>query len=116
MKFLADVNIESLIVKHLRDSKYDVKWILEENPFLSDEEILAISFKEKRILLTNDKDFGELVFKESKNVFCIILFRIQQNEVQIKVKIIDILIKNHNNKLEFKFIVASKNKIRIINI
>lgn len=38
------------------------------------------------------------------------------NEVQIKVKIIDILIKNHNNKLEFKFIVASKNKIRIINI
>jgi len=48
-------------------------------------------------------------------MFSIILFRIQQNEVHLKVKIIDVLIKNHKDKMESKFIVVSKNKIRIIN-
>ncbi len=116
MKFLADVNIENLIVKHLRELSYDVKWMLEENPFLNDEDILLISINEKRILLTNDKDFGELIFKKNKNMFGVILFRIQQNEIELKVKIIDSLIKSHKDKLEFKFIVVSKNKIRFVNI
>ena len=53
MKFLADANIESKVVQFLRNSGYDVKWVLEDNPFLSDEDILEISYKEKRILITN---------------------------------------------------------------
>jgi len=69
MIFLADVNVESEIIYSLRNSALDVKWILEYNPFLADEEILKISYNEKRILLTNDKDFGELVFKEKKKLF-----------------------------------------------
>lgn len=116
MKFLADVNIESLIVKHLRKLNYDVKWVLEEDPFVKDEEILEISYTEKRILLSNDKDFGELVFKEKRNVFSIILLRIPQNDVALKVEVIDNLINNYKEKIEHKFTVVSKNKVRFLSI
>lgn len=116
MKFLADVNIESLIVKHLRKLNYDVKWMLEEDPFVKDEDILEISFKEKRVLLSNDKDFGELVFKENRNVFSVILLRFPQDDVELKVEVIDNLINRYKEKIEHKFTVISKNKVRFLNI
>ena len=116
MKFLADVNIESKVVQFLRNSGYDVKWVLEDNPFLSDEDILEISFKEKRILITNDKDFGELVYKQYKNAFSIILLRVEQNDVMVKIRIVENLVTKHKDKIENKFVVANKNKIRFINI
>jgi predicted nuclease of predicted toxin-antitoxin system len=116
MKFLADANIESKVVQFLRNSGYDVKWVLEDNPFLSDEDILEISYKEKRILITNDKDFGELVYKDYRNTFSIILLRVEQNDVMVKIKIVENPITKHKDKIENKFIVANKNKIRFINI
>lgn len=116
MKFLADANIESKVVQFLRNSGYDVKWVLEDNPFLSDEDILEISYKEKRILITNDKDFGELVYKDYRNTFSLILLRVEQNDVMVKIKIVENLITKHKDKIENKFIVANKNKIRFINI
>lgn len=116
MKLLADVNIERLIVKHLRDSNHDVKWMLEEDPYITDEEILNISYNEKRILVTNDKDFGELVFKEKRSVFSIILLRMRQSDVKLKVKTIDNLINRYKEKIEYKFIVVNKNKVRFLNI
>lgn len=116
MKFLADVNIESLIVKHLRKLNYDVKWMLEEDPFVKDEDILEISFKEKRVLLSNDKDFGELVFKENRNVFSVILLRFPQDDVELKVEVIDNLINKYKTKIENKFTVISKNKVRFLSI
>ena len=115
MKFLADVNIESVIVKYLRSSGYDVRWIMEDDPFLTDEEILLISFNEKRVLLINDKDFGELVFKENKNIFSVILLRIEQNDIELKINIIENILSNYKDKIEDKFIVANRNKIRFIN-
>ena len=83
---------------------------MEDNPFLSDEDILEISYKEKRILITNDKDFGELVYKDYRNTFSIILLRVEKNDV------VENLITKHKDKNENKFIVANKNKIRFINI
>ena len=116
MKFLADANIESKVVQFLIYSGYEVKWVLEDNPFLSDEDILEISYKEKRILITNDKDFGELVYKDYRNTFSIILLRVEQNDVMVKIRIVENLVTKHKDKIENKFVVANKNKIRFINI
>jgi predicted nuclease of predicted toxin-antitoxin system len=64
MKFIADENIPLLTVKKLREIGYDVLYISEISPGLSDSEILKIGDKENRIVITFDKDFGELIFKE----------------------------------------------------
>jgi predicted nuclease of predicted toxin-antitoxin system len=53
------VNVEKAIVDFLRAEGYDVKWIADFDCTLRDENLLKLANKERRILITNDKDFGE---------------------------------------------------------
>lgn len=62
MKLLADEGIDKPIVDLLRLSGFDVHYILETHPGAEDEKVLQIANDEKRILITQDKDFGELVY------------------------------------------------------
>ena len=62
IKFIADVNVEKPIVDYLSENGYDIKWIPDYNCEILDEDLLSLANNEKRILITNDKDFGELTF------------------------------------------------------
>ncbi|MBE0426172.1 MAG: DUF5615 family PIN-like protein [Nitrospirae bacterium] len=62
MKFLIDSCISGFAVKALRDAGYVVLWIPESGKDPGDEEIIKQAFSEEVILVTADKDFGELVF------------------------------------------------------
>lgn len=62
MRFLADEGVDKPIVMHLRAAGFDVHYILETYQGAEDEKVLLIAAKEKRILITQDKDFGELVY------------------------------------------------------
>ena len=57
MKFLTDENINFRIVKVLREAGYDVKDVKEEMKSSKDIEVLNFAIKEKRVLITYDKDF-----------------------------------------------------------
>ncbi len=77
MRFLADENFPLDAVEALREQKHDVAWIRTESPGISDPEVLHRAQIENRIVLTFDKDFGELAFREQLPAACgIILFRI----------------------------------------
>lgn len=77
MRFLADENFPYDAVVALRHIGHDVVWIREAAPGIDDEEVLARAEAEQRILLTFDKDFGELAFQAKFPASCgIILFRI----------------------------------------
>ncbi|MDX2142919.1 MAG: DUF5615 family PIN-like protein [Rhodospirillaceae bacterium] len=60
MRLLADENIPAAAVAALTDAGHDVVWIRTAAPGLSDADVLAWTAQERRILLTFDKDFGEL--------------------------------------------------------
>jgi predicted nuclease of predicted toxin-antitoxin system len=61
----------------LRNQGHDVKWIREDSPGSSDSRVLELAQKEGRILITFDKDFGELAFRFGLPSSCgIVLFRI----------------------------------------
>jgi len=62
MKFLADENVEKQIVDWLRKNGFDVLFVTEFAKSATDDELLEKAKRDSRILLTNDKDFGELVF------------------------------------------------------
>ena len=64
MKIVADEGIESKIVAILRENNFQVLYIAELFPSIPDEKVLEIALNEAAILLTKDKDFGELVFKQ----------------------------------------------------
>lgn len=62
MKLLADENISGDVVATLRQRGHDVTWIRTDVPGAPDANVLACAVAEDRLLLTFDKDFGELVF------------------------------------------------------
>lgn len=62
MRFLANENVPLSVVKGLREDGHDTAWIREDAPGSPDDRVLDRAVREDRILLTFDKDFGELVF------------------------------------------------------
>ncbi|MBI2045239.1 DUF5615 family PIN-like protein, partial [Candidatus Pacearchaeota archaeon] len=63
VKFLVDESSGFKLYKFLLERGFNVKFVGEIMPSASDENVLYFAEKEKRILITNDKDFGELIFR-----------------------------------------------------
>jgi len=61
--FLANENTPKDAVMAARAADFDVSWMVEINPGAADEVVLAIALRESRVLITFDKDFGEMVFR-----------------------------------------------------
>lgn len=79
MRFLADLNIESQIIKRLREDKHDVRSAAEDYLGAPDEIVLAASTSQNRVLITNDKDFAELAYLQKKASAGIILVRMPKS-------------------------------------
>ena len=62
MRFLANENFPQDAITALRQEKHDVVWIRTDAPGSGDEDVLVRARRESRILVTFDKDFGELAF------------------------------------------------------
>ena len=79
MRICANENVPEDCIDRLRASGHDVLWIRETAPGIPDVDVLARALSEDRLLITFDKDFGELVFRRgAKSSRGIILFRIVQ--------------------------------------
>jgi hypothetical protein len=77
MRFLANENFPGAAVLALRASGHDVTWIRTDAPGSKDEDVLAMAVRENRILITFDKDFGELAWRMGLPATSgVILFRI----------------------------------------
>jgi predicted nuclease of predicted toxin-antitoxin system len=61
-KFLANENVPGDVVEAARQAGYDLAWIAESSPGANHETVLAIAVADGRVLLTFDKDFGEIAF------------------------------------------------------
>ena len=68
MKLLANENFPLTSVQFLRSKGHDVLFVGEDFPGISDEEVLEVALKEKRTILTFDRDYGELIFKYQKRL------------------------------------------------
>ena len=112
IKFIADVNIEKVLVDFLREQGFDVLWIPDYNCHMKDDELLNLANKENRILITNDTDFGEFVFLQKKLTMGIVLIRVKGQEVNKKLRSLSKLIKFYPNKIENHFVVISDRRIR----
>lgn len=113
MKWLADENMERAVIDSLRQRGFDVKAITEMAPRLGDEEVLAIANQEDRLLLTNDKDFGELAFlgRSVKQGICLLRFHLEDSawKAQQLGKFLD----SYSGSLSGKFVVLSEGRARI---
>ncbi len=88
MKFITDENLGIKVPQYLKSLGYDVISAIEVALSRPDTDILDIANKEDRIILTTDKDFGELVFKEKLAHSGVILLRLKDESVTNKKKVL----------------------------
>lgn len=116
MKFLVDESVEYSVVSFLRSLGYDTHSVSEQSPSLEDKSVLSIAYDEKRILITNDKDFGKLIHRIKLSHRGVILFRLWKEDGDSKIKRLKLLLDKFSNKLPNLFVVITENKVRFRKI
>ena len=82
MKFIVDENLGPSISNWLKNKGFDTFCVLQEATSVDDTAVLDTANKENRIIVTNDKDFGELVFKNHLPCKGVILLRMDDNSLK----------------------------------
>lgn len=113
MKFLADENMDAPIVERLRQDGYEILYVIEMSPGINDDTVLDLANKEGAILLTADKDFGELVFRLRRISTGVVLLRIAGLLMTAKIEIVSTMIREHESELSGAFTVLSPKSLRI---
>ena len=110
---LADENIDAQIISILRSKDIEVISIFEDYRGVSDEQVIKISKDPPRIILTEDKDFGEWVYAHNEKDISVILLRYHWIETKKIVDILLELIRSKGEGLYGKFTTITTQKIRI---
>jgi len=113
VKILADEGVDRPIVVRLRQSGYQVWYVAEMGPGISDETVLDLANREEAILLTADKDFGELVFRQERMTGGIILIRLAGISPVRKAEIVASALGAHGGEMERVFTVITPGAVRI---
>ena len=113
LKFLIDVGVGKKLEEWFFNQGYDLKSIRNINPYMSDKEILKIAVSEKRMVITMDKDFGELVYNSGLPHTGVLLLRLEDKRVNEKIKIVENILMNYSNKILNRFCVYKNGRLRI---
>ncbi len=113
LKFLVDENLGFALAKWLENKGFDVNAIILTMAGSSDEDVLEKAFSENRILITNDKDFGEKIFAKKMQHCGVILLRLQIETKENKIKVLENLLKSNIDNLSCNYIVVTESKIKI---
>lgn len=112
MRFLVDECTGPKVAQWLRELKHEVFSVYEEARGMDDDDIIKKAFEENWILITNDKDFGEKVFRKRHPHKGIVFLRLEDEQFNVKIETIRRLLKNYGDHLSNKFVVVTENKIR----
>ena len=113
MRFLLDESADFPLAAFLQDLGHDVTSIAHEYPHaLQDRAVLEIAFREQRILVTNDRDFGELVVRRRLTHAGIILFRLKNEDLSAKQAWLAHALENYADQLR-QLLVITQGGIRV---
>lgn len=113
MRFLVDECTGPTVAKWLRENGHEVFSVYEERTGLKDEQLLSQAVDEGWILITNDKDFGEMIFRERRTHRGIIFLRLADERAANKIAVLRRLLENYAEKLENQFVTVTETKVRI---
>ena len=79
---------------------------------LADRDVLALARSERRILITNDTDFGELIVRRKTRHAGVVLFRLKKESVRIKIKRLDDVLARFADELD-QYVIIDDRGVRI---
>ena len=112
MNLLADECCDAVQVAGLRQDGHDVVYVKEAAPGTADDTVLQMAAGQQRVLLTEDKDFGELVVRLQLPAYGIVLLRINPADTATKLARLRQLLQHHVQRLPGSFVVLSDKRAR----
>lgn len=116
LRLLVDVGVSKKVEEWLLNHGYDIKGVRDLDARMSDKEILKIAVSEGRMVVTMDKDFGELVYNSGLPHAGVLLLRLDAESSSEKVMIVENIMRKYSDKLFNKFCVYKDGKLRIRTI
>jgi len=113
MNFLADESCAGPVVRMLREAGHDVVAISEVARGATDEQVLERALNEKRVLITEDRDFGELVYARGRSSAGVILLRFPARARHAKPATVAEAVAKLGSRLQDAFTVIEAGRVRI---
>jgi predicted nuclease of predicted toxin-antitoxin system len=110
-EIVADESVDFRIVAGLRDTNFVVFSVAESKSSITDEEVLSIAVSKNALLITEDKDFGELVFRFQLKHRGILLLRLTEKPKSISAAV-KTIVERHRD-MQNNFSVLDERKLRI---
>jgi predicted nuclease of predicted toxin-antitoxin system len=114
MNLLADESVERQIVERLRQDGHEVLYVAEMEPSIPDDIVLERANDKSALLVTGDKDFGELIYRDKRlTANGVILLRLAGLSAERKAEIVSETFEKRGGEFPDHFSVISPGRIRI---
>jgi predicted nuclease of predicted toxin-antitoxin system len=113
-KFLTDENIDIEVVELLKNQGFDVFDIKEQALWgLSDSNIISMAFEEKRIIVTQDSDFGTMIYRDLVDFYGLIYLRPGHNPI-LHIQTLKTLFQSFPHEITIPFVLVAENINEVI--
>jgi predicted nuclease of predicted toxin-antitoxin system len=110
---IADECVSRHVVERLRSKGFDVAWIARNRPGITDAEIIRTAAKEDRVLITEDRDFGELVIRQRYQIRGVVLMELDRLTSAAEADRVAAILLAHSHRLDGNLIVIEPTRVRI---
>jgi len=112
MRFLVDESTGPAVAAWLRQQGHEVFSVYAEARGMDDDDIIHKAFTDNWILMTNDKDFGEKVYREQRPHKGIVLLRLEDERAVVKIETLKRLLESYADRLADQFVVVTESRVR----
>jgi predicted nuclease of predicted toxin-antitoxin system len=112
MRFLVDECTGPTVAAWLSQQGHDVLSVYDQLPGTADDDLLELAHRDHWILITNDRDFGELIFRERRPHHGVVFLRLDDERAANKIRVLGLLLNSHAADLPDRFVVATETQVR----
>jgi len=113
LRFLVDVNVGQAVVDWLRVEGHDTLFVRDLDPRMDDQDVLTLAIRERRVVVTMDNDFGELVYYSGRGHVGVLLLRMGDADKSAKVEAVKQIVLHHGDELAGHFCVYRSGRLRV---
>jgi predicted nuclease of predicted toxin-antitoxin system len=112
MRFLVDESTGPAVARWLQEQGHAAFSVHDEARGIDDDEVIRKAFVENWILITNDKDFGEKVYRERRPHKGVVLLRLDDERAASKINTLQWLLERYADRLAENFVVVTESRVR----